>query len=493
MAERRTLRIAVIGAGASGLIAAYRLAEAGYDDVVIYEKAAELGGTWRDNIYPGLSCDVPSHAYRLSFAPNPDWTHVCAPGQEIQDYFKKTARDLAIDRRIRFNEELLAARYFDHRWNLTTTSGDKGAFDVVVTATGVLHHPVYPKIEGLDDFTGDMFHSARWPERYEWRGKRIGIIGTGSTAIQLVSAMAEEAGSLSLFQRTAQWVFPQANGPISEEDKARYRQDPALLETDYRNLLEKMNATFAASLVGGNPRARQKIIAACKAYLATVADSDLRRRLTPDYAVGCKRLVMSDSFYEAMQKPRVDLVTSPIARAAPEGLETEDGTRHALDLLVLATGFNTHRFFRPMAVVGPGGLTIDAAWADRNRGYNTVTVPGFPNWFMIGGPASPIGNFSWLLTAETQFAYILQLIDRLRDGIAEIEPREEAVQRFEKRMAEQIPNTVWATGCSSWYIDPKGRVASWPWTFQKFTEVLETPDWDDFHLRTASDIESAGR
>ncbi|EZP83108.1 putative flavin-containing monooxygenase [Novosphingobium resinovorum] len=483
MVEKPGLRIAVIGAGASGLIAAVKLIEAGFDDVVIFEKADELGGTWRDNIYPGLTCDVPSHAYRLSFAPNPDWTQVCASGAEILAYLKKTARDFDIDRHIRFGEEVIEAHIENHRWHLTTNSGAQGEFDIVITATGVLHHPVYPQIAGLDSFAGEAFHSARWSRNYDWSGKRVGIIGTGSTATQIVSAMAGRVAKLSLFQRTAQWVFPQSNEDIPEETKQMYRADPDLLDRDYRQLLSKINATFAASLVGENPSARAKIVKACEDYLATVKDPDLRARLTPDYTVGCKRLVMSDTFYEAMQTPGVELVTERIVRCVPNGLETADGSLHELDLIVMATGFNTHQFFRPMQVTGRNGLTIEQAWADRNRGYNTVSVPGFPNWFMLGGPSSPIGNFSWLLTAETQFAYVLQLIEKLRDKkVLEIEPKEAAVQQFEARLAEQIPRTVWATGCSSWYVDPQGNVASWPWTFDKFVEELKVPRWDDFEI-----------
>jgi len=483
MANESQLRIAVIGAGASGLIAVVKLVEAGFDDVTIFEKADGLGGTWRDNIYPGLTCDVPSHAYRLSFAPNPDWTQICASGEEILDYLKKTAREFGVDRHIRFNEEVIEARFDDHRWYITTTSGAQGAFDIVITATGVLHHPVYPDIPDLDRFAGDRFHSARWPKSYDWKGKRVGVIGTGSTATQIVSAMAEDVEKLVLFQRTAQWVFPQSNDKIPADVRQQYRENPSHLDAEYRQLLSKINATFAASLVGENPRARAKIVQACEEYLATVRDPVLRAKLTPDYVVGCKRLVMSDTFYEAVQRDNVELVTEKIVRGVPSGIEIAGGNVHELDLIVMATGFDTHKFFRPMKVTGRSGITIDEAWAARNRGYNTVSAPGFPNWFMLGGPSSPIGNFSWLLTAETQFNYVLQLIEKIRDdNLAEIEPTEEACRAFEGRMAEQIPRTVWASGCTSWYVDRGGNIASWPWTFDRFVEDLDRPRWEDFRI-----------
>lgn len=356
-------------------------------------------------------------------------------------------------------------------------------FDAVVTATGVLHHPVYPDIDGLDTFRGPAFHSSRWPDDVNVAGKRVGIIGTGSTATQILGAATETAQSVSLFQRTAQWILPLPNPAISEEDRERFRNDDALLRREYERLNEDATSKFAAAVVGANPQVYTSLARLCREYLDTVKDPVLRQKLTPDYPVGCKRLVMSDCFYEAIQRPNAELVVDRIERVEPDGVRTVDGTLHSLDILVLATGFNTHQFFRPMRVSGLDGADLETEWSKENVSYLGVTAPKLPNWFMIGGPHSPIGNFSWLLTAETQFNYILQLLDLLRSGSREIVPKPEAAAAFRKAVRDQIPETVWATGCSSWYIDKNGNVASWPWTYDKFRADMAKPVLDDFLVR----------
>lgn len=479
----RPLRIAVIGAGASGVMAVIKLREAGYDDVVVFEKADDLGGTWRDNRYPGLTCDVESHAYRYSFAPNPDWSATCSPGPEIQAYLKRVARDHGVEAHIRFGHEVVAARFEQDRWAITTNRGPQGAFDVVITATGVLHHPALPDIAGLKTFAGPCFHSSAWPDGLDLTGKRVGVVGTGSTATQIVKAITPQVAALTLFQRTAQWVLPLPNPPISEDRKAEFRDDPALLESEYNRLNLGMVVKFADALVGENPHTYQRIVDICAAHLDTIGDPELKLKMTPDHRPGCKRMVMAEGFYEALQQPNAGLVTEAIAGVEPGGVRTADGVLHGLDVLVLATGFNTHRFFRPMAVTGPDGTTLAQAWADKNEGYKCVATPGFPNWFMIGGPNSPIGNYSWLLTAERQFGFIKQLIDLIASGAARrIAPTRAATAAFNAALQQKIPDTIWATGCKSWYIDSKGRIASWPWTFAKFESDMSAPVLQDFEL-----------
>lgn len=483
MTRARKLRIAVIGAGASGIMALIKLREAGIEDVTIYEKADALGGTWRDNRYPGVTCDVPSHGYRYSFEPNPEWSRVCAPGTEILDYLKDVARKHNVEASIRYGHEVTRADWRDRRWHLETSKGDQGAFDAVITATGILHHPVMPDIPGLDDFEGEAFHTARWKDEVSLAGKRVGVIGTGSTATQIVGAVVDEVAHLSLFQRTAQWILPLPQAPIPEEQKALYRADPALLEQEYQRISFENNSKFAAAIVGANPGAYRAMVTACEENLARVADPVLRAKLTPSYAVGCKRMILSDNFYEALQQPNAELVTEGIERFERDGIRTKDGRLHALDVIVLATGFNTHQLFRPMQVTGRGSKTMDAAWARGNEGYKAVTVPDFPNWFMIGGPNSPIGNFSWLLTAENQFNFALKLILKLRDGnVSEIAPKREAAQAFNEAVRAKLPDTVWATGCQSWYIDPHGNIASWPRTYEKFEADMREPVWEDFEV-----------
>lgn len=483
MTKARQLRIAVIGAGASGLMSLIKLREAGITDVTIFEKAASLGGTWRDNRYPGLSCDVPSLAYRYSFEPNSEWSHVCAPGPEILGYLKNVARKHDLERDIRYGREVLAADYADGKWHIVTSKGEEGRFDAVLAAAGVLHHPALPDIEGLDTFAGEAFHTARWPENLSLKGKRVGIVGTGSTATQITGAIIGEVAKLSLFQRTPQWILPQANDPIPEEQRQAYRDNPALLEEEFERLCLEQTSKFAAAVVGENPRAYATLERYCREHLDLVTDPELRAKLTPDYKVGCKRLIMSGEFYQAIQQPNAELVTERIARAEPEGLRTEDGRLHELDVLVLATGFDAHKIMSPMIVTGRNGKRLDAAWADAQEAYLAVTIPDFPNWFMIGGPNSPVGNFSWLQTAELQFGYSLQLIELLRRGNAlEIAPRHEALRAFNDAVKAKMPDTVWASGCKSWYINRHGHVASWPWTFEKFKADMRAPAIEDYEI-----------
>ena len=483
-ANTRTLRIAVIGAGASGLMALIKLREAGHPDVTVFEKADDLGGTWRDNRYPGLTCDVPSLAYRYSFAPNAEWSRVCAPGPEIHAYLKDVARKHELEPHIRFGHEVVRADYRDGKWDLETSKGPQGVFDVILTATGILHHPIYPDIPGLADFAGACFHTARWDHGVSLKGKRVGVIGTGSTATQIVTAIVGEVEKLSLFQRTAQWILPLPNPEIPEEQKALYRADPALLEAEYQRLSRDTGVKFADAIVGENPWTYETIRKACQENLDnSVSDPELRRKLTPNYRVGCKRLVMSDGFYQAIQQPNAELVVDGIERIEPAGVRTRDGRLHELDVLVLATGFDTHRFFAPMKVTGKDGVTLEQAWAEKNEGYMGVTTPALPNWFMIGGPNSPIGNFSWLITAENQLGYAMKLMDVLRSGAArEIAPKPAATAAFNEAIEKKLPDTAWASGCNSWYIDKQGRVASWPWSYDKFLADMRQPILEDFEL-----------
>lgn len=484
MTQNRNLKIAIIGAGASGMMALIKLREAGITDVTIFEKDHSLGGTWRDNRYPGLSCDVPSLAYRYSFAPNAEWSHVCASGPEILEYLKGIAKEYDLERDIKYNREVLTADYANGQWRIVTTKGNEGKFDAVLAAAGVLHHPAYPDIEGLDTFSGDAFHTARWPHDYSLKGKRVGVIGTGSTATQITGAIVGEVKKLSLFQRTPQWIMPLANDPIPEEQREAYRKNPALLEEEYERLNLEQTSKFAAAVVGENPRTYARIEQLCSEHLNLVKDPELKAKLTPNYKVGCKRLIMSGNFYQAIQQPNAELVTEPIARIEPEGIRTADGRLHELDVLVLATGFDAHKLMSPMKVTGRDGKRLDATWEEAQEAYLAVTIPDFPNWFMIGGPNSPVGNFSWLQTAELQFGYSLRLIELLRSGNArEIAPSHQALRAFNDAVKAKMPDTVWASGgCRSWYMDKHGHVASWPWTFDKFRADMTEPRLEDYEI-----------
>lgn len=482
-AAPRPLRFAVIGAGMSGILAAIKLRERGFENVTVYEKADRLGGTWRDNTYPGLSCDVPSHVYSYSFDLRPDWTRRFSPGAEIQAYFESAARKFGVDGLIRYGTEIVRCTWDGGRWTLESRDGLRDAADVVISATGVLRVPHVPDIPGLADFAGSRFHTARWDHAAPLDGKRVGIVGTGSTAIQIVPAIVDRAASVTLFQRTAQWVLPLANPAYSDGEREMYRRDPALLRQSYEHWNRRFVETFARAVVG-DAAELEKIERACRANLEdNVRDPELRRRLTPDYKAACKRLVMSDEFYPAIQRPNAALVDAAIERVEAGGVRTRDGVLHELDTLVLATGFDGHAFMRPMRVEGADGRALDEEWAEANRAYLSVGVPGFPNFFMPVGPNSPIGNFSVIMISEMQIAYILQLVDLVASGACRaVAPRRAATERFNAELAAAMKNTVWVSGCRSWYLDRNGHPALWPWPFERFEAEMRAPRLEDFEL-----------
>lgn len=461
----------------AGILAAIALEAAGYRDLAVYEKADRVGGTWRENTYPGIACDVPSHLYSYSFALNPGWSRTFSPGPEIQSYLEAVAAQHDLDRYLHLNEEVTRCEWTDGRWHLATSGGTNDEADVVIAATGVLHHPRYPAIEGLGSFAGACFHSSRWDHSVGLEGARVGVVGTGSSAIQIVPAVAERVAHLSLFQRTAQWVMPVANPAYSEADQQGLRKHPDAIRRLHREL-EGAFEIFSNSVVDAQSEQMASIEAACRANLEdSVSDPALRDTLRPDYRPGCKRLVISPHFYDAVQLPQVEVVTSGIRGVEPEGVRTEDGRLHPLDVLVLATGFRVDAFLRPMAVVGRGGVTLQQAWAERPQAYLAISIPDFPNLFLLNGPNGPVGNFSLIGVAELQMGYILQLMEALRsDGCRELCATHEALASFEAARAEASKRTIWSTGCHSWYLDDRGIPAVWPWAFSVFREEMAGPD-----------------
>jgi cation diffusion facilitator CzcD-associated flavoprotein CzcO len=484
MSHTQELRIVVIGAGMSGILWGIKLQEAGFDNFQIYEKNTKLGGTWHENTYPGLSCDVPSHLYRYSFEPNPEWTHVFSPGSEICGYFETIAQKYGVERFIAFEKELTECVWKDSQWHLEMKDGQKDVADIVVSASGVLHHPRTPEIAGLHSFEGACFHSARWDHSVSLDNQRVGVIGTGSTGIQIVSALSQRVKKLCLFQRTPQWIMPQNNLPYSEEEKDAFRRDPAALEKMYADLTKSFSEGFATALVDAESEGMKQLEGMCLSNLEeSVHDPVLREKLRPNYRAACKRLVISGEFYEAIQRPSAELVVEDIDRIEPTGVKTVDGKLHELDVLVLATGFHAHQFMRPMNVTGRNGITLDDVWPDTTHAYRSVSIPGFPNFFMTMGPHSPVGNFSLIEVAEIQLAYVMQLIDLIRKGqYNEIAAGVEATERFNEERIEATQGTIWASGCKSWYLDANGIPASWPWSFERYHDEMAKPDLGDFEL-----------
>jgi len=467
--------VAIIGSGMSGLCMAIKLQQAGFDDFAIYEKADSLGGTWRENTYPGLSCDVPSHYYSYSFDLNPGWTHRFSTGSEIRQYFEDVADKYELRPRIKFNSEVSECRWADGHWEIDFADGSSRKADVVVSATGVLHRPRYPDIEGIDSFEGACFHSARWDHDVELEGKRIGIIGAGSTSAQIVTELVSSVETISIFQRTPQWIAPTPDKEYSDWFKAALRWVPGLNRLVH-HMLRHFFEYVAASAVIRPGWQRKRIADSCRDNLATVRDPELRAKLTPDYEPMCKRLIMSEGFYEAVQSTNCSVVTEDIERVEPGGVRTADGVLHKLDVLVLATGFDPLAFMRPMTMVGENGLTLEKAWSEAVTAYRTIALAGFPNFFMLIGPNGPVGNFSLISIAETQADYIVKCLRLLQSGrLEKISPSLEVTDHLEEERVAALGTSVWSTGCKSWYLDSRGIPSLWPFSAKRFRDDLKEP------------------
>jgi cation diffusion facilitator CzcD-associated flavoprotein CzcO len=479
-------RVAVIGAGFSGLAMGKALQTAGID-FTIYEKADDVGGTWRDNRYPGLTCDVPSRYYQLSFAKSADWEAMLSKGPDIHRYIKTVVAEHGLDRHIALGERLDEATWTDGRWELRFGSGRTDTVDVVVQATGVLHHPKIPDFPGAETFEGPAFHSARWDHTVQTRGKRVGVIGVGSTGCQIIGALAGEAAQVDVFQRSPDWVVTPPSFRYTRFGRAIQGRFPAARELSYRvawYLSEQ--ATKATTNPGVIRRLVQKAIRWNVRH--AVKDPELRRKLTPDWEPLCKRLVVAPAYFKAIQRPDVALITDAIDRIEPTGIRTADGTLHELDVIVYATGFDAARFMRPMTITGADGATLEEFWAGGPRAYRSVAMPGFPNMFLVMGPNSPVGNNSLIRIAEDQVGWISRWIDRIDRGeIGSVAPTAAATDAFYEKVAEATPDTVWSTGCASWYHNPDGSILLWPWTPMRFREVLRAePDLRDFVVQPAT-------
>ena len=484
------LRYAIIGGGMAGILAAIKLIERGETNFTLFEKAESLGGTWRENRYPGLTCDVPAHAYTYSFAPYAEWQAYYATGAEVRGYFDKVAADYAIFPYVRFGAEVTDCRYDDaaHVWHIGLDGGERHEVDVVIAASGVLHYPNVPAIPGLESFTGKVFHSARWDDSAQVDGARVGIVGCGSTGIQLLTALCERSARVVAFQRSPQWVMPVPQFAYSEEEREAFRKDVALIDAirnDEQYWSNILRFTKGITDIDGPEMA--EIEAYCRQNLEeSVRDPELREKLRPDYRAGCKRLIYSWHYYECVQKPAVHVETGAIERIEPEGVRMADGTFHPLDVLVLATGFKADRFIRPTTVTGREGLSLDDFWSVRPTAHYAVAMPDFPNFFMLNGPTGPVGNFSLIDIAERQWDYIDQLLEPVRAGKARgVEPTRQAFADYEERRIAAAKTTIFGSGCTSWYLDKTGVPASWPWGYQDFVDAMARPVMAEYRFTAA--------
>ncbi|QNO27916.1 NAD(P)/FAD-dependent oxidoreductase [Sphingopyxis sp. OPL5] len=479
----KPLRYIVVGAGMSGILAAVRLKQQGIDDFTVYEKGESIGGTWRENRYPGLTCDVPAHNYTYSFAPHAGWSAFYAPGPEIRDYFEKVVDDFGVRSHLRLNSNVTACEWDGARWNVEIEDGTKDSADIVIAASGVLHHINMPAIEGIESFAGDMFHSARWNYDVSTAGKRIGVIGNGSTGVQIVTALSQQDCEIVHFQRSPQWIMPVQQFAYSDEDRAQFASDPSRIEA-LRNGDEYWGGIrrFNEAIIDPDSPAMEEIERLCRENLETsVRDPELREKLRPDYRAACKRLIYSWGYYDAAQRPNVAIEVGRIARIEPEGVRMADGTFYELDVIALATGFRADRFIRPTRVIGRDAIDLDDVWRERPSAHYAVTIPGFPNFFMLNGPTGPVGNFSLIDIAERQWDYIEQLLEPIRSGAkAQVECRSDAFDDYNERRTLAARDTIFGSGCTSWYLDKDGVPLTWPWSYDAFAEAMEKPRLGDF-------------
>lgn len=477
-------RIAIIGAGMSGIAAVVKLQEAGYTDLTVYEKSDRVGGTWRENTYPGLSCDVPSRWYSFSFALKADWKHRFSYGPDIQAYLETVASDFGVTKAVKFNTAVTELRYEAPCWHLATSAGEYEKYDVVIAATGILHQPVYPNIEGLDTFTGNAFHSARWDHSVDLAGKRVGIIGTGSTACQIVGAITDQVSEMHVFQRTPHWLSPLPQIAYSAAWKKFLALFPVVQRVVYQYYCQLMVRTFSAATIG-NTFMQRWMSKICLKHLAdSVADPALRAKLTPDYEATCKRMIFCSDYYPAISQPHAHLITENITKIEPEGVRTADGTLHKLDILVMATGFNPTAFVLPTRVTGENGADLEQFWDGAPRAHRAVAMPGFPNFWMLEGPTGPVGNLSLIAISEHQVDYIISMLDRMKaDGLAAIAPKQSAYDEYNNAMGEAIKTTTWMTGgCTSWYIDKSGVPNLYPWFPLRYLKEMHNPVFSEYRL-----------
>ncbi|RMF12247.1 MAG: NAD(P)/FAD-dependent oxidoreductase [Candidatus Dadabacteria bacterium] len=451
--------IVIIGAGFGGVGMGIALKEAGLEDFTILERGDDVGGTWRDNTYPGCACDVPSHLYSYSFALNPNWTRAYSPWNEIRDYIRDCAERWDIMRHIRFGTAVEEA-WFDETqalWHLRTSAGEEHTARVVVSAVGGLVNPKIPDLEGRDDFAGPAFHTARWRHDVDLRGKRVAVVGTGASAIQVVPSIAPEVGHLTVFQRTPPWIMPKPDRAFTELEKALNRHVPGLMRLRRTGIYLATEA-IGTGIVWNNPVNQMLETIARRHIEQEIPDPELRRKLTPDFRLGCKRLLFSSEYYPVFLRDNVELVTAPAKRVTKTGITDSEGTHRRFDVIVWATGFSLDIARAPFPIRGLGGRTLDEAWANGAQAWKGVAIHGFPNWFTIMGPNTGPGHTSVLVYSEAQIHHILGAIRYLRrTGARFLQVRADAQQRYNDELQRRLPNTNWNAGCTSWYLGADGQ------------------------------------
>lgn len=483
MKANRSPRIAIIGAGFAGLCMAIQLKKAGIHSFTIYEKAAGVGGTWFANTYPGVACDIPSDLYSFSFEPNPNWTRAFSQGAEIQAYCEHCVRKYRLHAHLQFGAQLTHAKYTAAGWQLTFADQTTITADYLISGMGGLHKPSVPQIAGQATFAGTQFHSANWQHDHDLTGRRVAVIGSAASAVQIVPNIAQQVAKLCVFQRTPNWITPRKDRACSPARQARFRRMPMLQKLRRLRLYSLFEMRFPLFL-------QRKIFIHFATKIALrhlrrqVSNVQLRDKLTPRYPIGCKRILVSDDFYPALALDQVKLVTAKITQLEPNAVVTEDGEKHVVDTIVYATGFKPFSIIDEVEIQGEQGQSMRDYYAAGVRAHRTVALPGFPNFFMILGPNSGLGHSSIILIIETQVRYIVNVLKRMSDlGAKQIQARADAANKFDQMIQHKMQDTVWMGNCQSWYQDKTGRIYTlWPRSTLSFMRALRHFDEDEYSI-----------
>jgi len=477
-------RVLIVGAGFGGIAAAIELLRHGFTDIRILERAPDLGGTWFYNSYPGAACDVPSHLYSFSYAQRTDWSRLCSPQAEILSYLHRVARDHHVQELVQTNVTVTACAWKEDedggRWTVTDAQGGEHGADVLILATGQLHQPAWPAIEGAESFAGHSFHSAEWDHDYPLSGKRVAVVGTGASAVQFVPEIAPRVGRMTVFQRTGNWFLPRRNRRYPAPVKLAIETLPGVQAFRRRFMFEY---TESLTLCIRHPRTVGRLLRARSVAFMRhqLKDPELRRRAWPDYTFGCKRILFSSSFLPALQRANVELVTERITAIRPQGLLTGDGTLHEADCIIWATGFRARDFMLPMQVSGRGGRTLAETWSGGAHAHLGITVPGFPNMFMLYGPNTNTSGGSIVVYLEAQSRYIASAVQELvRRGAGAMDVLAEVEAASDRAVQARFAGTAWMD-CDSWYRDEDGRiVTNWPGYMREYIARTTAVDAAEF-------------
>ncbi len=472
----------IVGSGFAGICMAIKLKEAGLHDFVLLEKANEVGGTWRDNTYPGAACDVKSHLYSFSFEPKHDWSRVFSRQKEILDYTKHCLNKYGIEKHLLLNWELASASFNDQTnlWQVNSKSGEQFTCNFFVMGTGALHIPSLPKIKGMDSFEGKIFHSSRWDHQYDLKGKKVAVIGTGASAIQFVPEVVPQAKQLFLFQRTAPWILPKRDAEIGAFRKHLFKYLP-FTQALYRSFIYWMAELTAVGFVSNKRLMKFAESHSLRHLKKIVKDETLRNKLTPNFTFGCKRVLMTNNYYQSLIQSNVEVITDNIAAIGNNFIQTSNGDKHEVDCIICGTGFYVTNNFQFLNIAGANGTALNEVWKTGPEAYLGITISGFPNLFLLAGPNTGIGHTSMIYMIEAQVQYSVDAIKKVWSKKAQaIHVKAEVQDSFNRAVDKQTEQTVWASGCSSWYLDEKGRNAAiWPdFTFKYKQQTLQLNEAD---------------